>query len=535
MNVNAEVVRTIELDRAITLSTAEEIAARRVRVALSHAAKDRCVQTFERLRTVIDENRRVYGITTGFGPLANRVLDAQHATELQQNLVYHLATGIGSHFDWKTARAIVLARTMALLQGASGARIETLERLIAILNSDFAPVIPERGTVGASGDLTPLAHLVLCLQGHGAFLLQDGPFIDGPQALARMGLKPLDLSHRDGLGLVNGTSAMTGLASLNAARLERALHWSLILTSAMAEALAGRMEAWNPAFAMLRPHIGQAQAVTKLNRATAGSERVDRIPLASSTQMGASGVTLFDRALQDAYTIRCAPQVIGAVIDAATWHNQVVEVELNSVTDNPIFPEAADPPALHGGNFMGCHVALASDSAAAAATVLAGFHERQIARITDEKLNGGLPAFLSGGVIGLNSGLMGAQVTATALLAEIRATGPASTQSISTNGANQDVVSQGTIAARLLRDKLDLLSRIQAIMALSVTQAIEIANRDGETARLSRSATALLAYVRESSEFLENDRPLGGEIDLLSRRMEGSCPIELDEGDADGP
>lgn len=525
MNIETEVIGTYEIDRSLALEDAEKIASGRSRVILSEAARTRCAGSFARLRQVIEEKRVVYGITTGFGPLANRFLDAGNARELQQNLVYHLATGVGVPFDWVTARAIVLARVMTLVQGASGARVETLESLLAILNSDLAPVIPERGTVGASGDLTPLAHLVLALQGTGAFLMRNGTQIGGEEALARLGLAPLDLSHRDGLGLVNGTAAMTGLAVLNALRFDRALDWSVIVTGAMAEALNGRAEAWDRAFANLRPHDGQVWATNQLLRVTKGAERLNHRPLALAIHDDGSGIEERERVAQDAYTIRCAPQVIGAAKDVSIWHRRVVETEFRSVTDNPIFPCDAGSPALHGGNFMGCHIALASDAAAAAATVLAGFHERQIARITDEKLNGGLPAFLSGGPVGLHSGLMGAQVTATALLAEMRAIGPASTQSISTNGANQDVVSQGTIASRLFRDKLELLGRIQAIMAISAAQAIEIADRAGTTARLSETSAGLLRYVRETSAFLDADRPLAGEIDRLAERMEAACPL----------
>jgi tyrosine ammonia-lyase len=443
---------------------------------------------------------------------------------LQQNLIFHLSTGVGVAFPWVTSRAIVLARAMALVQGVSGARPETIGRLIAILNSDLAPEVPERGTVGASGDLTPLAHLALCLQGHGSFLARDGVRIPAVDALERLHLAPLDLSHRDGLALVNGTSAMTGVAILNAQRLEHALEWSVTLSGAMAEALGGRSEAWDPLFAELRPHPGQKRATERLNSVTRGSDRLDRVPLAQHRLGTEIDVSDLGRSGQDAYTLRCAPQVIGAVWDAADWHRRIVETELHSVTDNPIFPENTKVAALHGGNFMGGHVALASDAAAISATVLAGFHERQIARITDEKLNGDLPAFLSGGTIGLHSGLMGAQVTATALIAEMRCLGPASVHSISTNGANQDVVSQGTIAARLLRDKLDHLSRIQAILAIAVVQAIDIADRNGMTSRLSRSAHALHAFVRETSAFLGADRSLGREIDELAQRLEDDGP-----------
>jgi tyrosine ammonia-lyase len=225
-----------------------------------------------------------------------------------------------------------------------------------------------------------------------------------------------------------------------------------------------------------------------------------------------------DRIGQDAYTLRCAPQVLGAVADTVDWHDRVVMTELNSVTDNPIFPEAGEVPALHGGNFMGQHVGLASDALANSITVLAGLAERQIARLTDERLNNGLPAFLHKGAAGLNSGFMGAQVTATAILAEMRTRGPASAQSISTNGANQDVVSMGTIAARMAAEALLRASEVQAILALCVAQAIDIVEERGEPG-FSCSAKALHGFVRSRSAALDTDRPMGEEIAAMAEAM----------------
>jgi tyrosine ammonia-lyase len=234
-------------------------------------------------------------------------------------------------------------------------------------------------------------------------------------------------------------------------------------------------------------------------------------------------VQIEEQAGQDAYTLRCAPQVVGAYLDQAEWHDRVVEIELNAVTDNPVLPEDYDPPALHGGNFMGQHVALASDALSSAVAVMAGLAERQVARLTDERLNAGLPAFLHGGEAGLNSGFMGAQVTATALLAEMRATGPASVHSMSTNGANQDVVSLGTIAARLAAGKLRTLAEIQAILALCVAQAME--HRGGTGCEgFSLAARSLHAAVRRISPPLAADRPLAEEIAAMTDAIAAASP-----------
>ena len=513
---------TVELGQRLSIASAYAIAEGHLRVALSAAARQRCRGANARLARLIAESRHVYGVTTGFGPLANRLVPTAEGVTLQQNLIHHLASGLGPELSWTDGRLVVLARLNALAQGLSGASEASIAALVAVMNSDLAPALPSRGTVGASGDLTPLAHLVLCLQGRGRFLRRNGDRLSGQEALHGLGLVPLRLDERDGLALVNGTSAMAGIAVRNAIRARRAVDWAIALTAGLAECLSGRAEAWDGAFARVRPHPGQIRATEALANRIAGSERLAATPIAHR-RLSVEAVTCETLAGQDAYTLRCAPQVIGAVIDTQDWHDAVLETELNSVTDNPILLESFEPPALHGGNFMGQHVALASDALANAMMVLAGFAERQVARATDERLNRGLPAFLQGSEAGLNSGLMGAQVTATAVLAELRSTAGASAHSISTNGANQDVVSLGTIAARLCAGKLDGLFEIQAILALCVAQAIDLREREGG-GRFSASAERLRSMVRSVSAPITTDRPLSEEIASLAERLSSQSP-----------
>ena len=512
----------ILLEGQLSLAEAHDIASGHRRPILSEHARRRCGEAETRLKQALAERRHIYGLTTGFGPLANRLIAPESGVELQQNLIHHLATGVGPAFDWVEARAIVLARLNSMLQGVSGASETSIELLERLLQSNLAPVIPCRGTVGASGDLTPLAHMVLCLQARGSFCHLDGTKIAGPQGLEELGLAPLDLSQRDGLALVNGTSAMTGLALCSGCEAQRLIDWTIALTAALAEVLGGRVEAWNTAFAELRPHPGQISATKQLNRRIHDSAAVITKPIAmrrlSLTETGAEPTTG-----QDAYTLRCAPQVIGAVQDVLWWHNQIVETELNAATDNPVFPIGAEVPALHGGNFMGQHVALASDALCSSICVMAGLAERQIARVTDERINGGLPAFLHDGQAGLNSGLMGAQVTATALVAEMRSQGPVSPHSISTNGANQDVVSLGTIAARHTRRQLRRASEVLAILAMCVAQGMRLAARTGRGGH-SSAAEALRAQILEVSPPLDDDRPLSEEIAHLALHIRAQDP-----------
>lgn len=518
----------------LSLDEAGAIAAGRRPAALSARAAEKVRTGHARLCTAVAERCHIYGITTGFGPLANRLVGPAAIRTLQENLVNHLATGVGPALGWEEARMVVLARLASIARGLSGASPATVDHLLAVLNSDLAPVIPAKGTVGASGDLTPLAHMALALMGRGEFVDPTGTVLSSAMAFSQLGLTPLDLSARDGLALVNGTAAMTGIAALNSLRARRATAWAEALTAPYAELLTGRAEAWHAAFSDARAHPGQAAAAAGLRDRSQGSARLVAEPVAERRLDEGEAGRAEGRALQDAYSIRCAPQVIGAVRDSLGFHDQTVSRELTAATDNPIFPTDG-PTALHGGNFMGQHVALASDALHGAVVVLAGLAERQIARLTDEGLNGGLPAFLHRGPPGLNSGLMGAQVTATALLAELRTNAvPAAIQSISTNGANQDVVSMGTIAARKAATALVDTARIQAILAIAVAQGVDIGTDCQPDCAFAPATSALRAWVRRKSAPIVCDRPLSAEIEALAEAIRTEDPPNPTVGSRDG-
>ncbi|MEM8595065.1 MAG: aromatic amino acid ammonia-lyase [Pseudomonadota bacterium] len=506
--------QVLSLGEGLSLEDACALASGAALPSLSEAVAGRIKASHQRLRRCIAEGRLVYGVTTGFGPLANRLVSPDEIETLQRHLIYHLATGVGDVADWRIARMIVLTRLSSISRGVSGASPDLVARLLRLLEGPYAPRIPMKGTVGASGDLTPLAHLALALMGQGGFLDCDGNDVASEHVLRGLG-GPLTLCNRDALALVNGTSVMTAVAVLNAVQATRLVRMAEVLTVGFAELMDGTTEAWDPAFADVRPHPGQRATTERLGQLCEGSALMRRTR-AADTRLGPTAAgTVEERTMQDAYTIRCAPQVIGAVRDMLTVHREIVSRELNSATDNPVFPDGA--LALHGGNFMGQHVGFASDTLSNAILALAGFAERQIARVTDERLNGGLPAFLHRGPCGLNSGLMGAQVTATAVLAEMRTRAvPASVQSISTNGANQDFVSMGTIAARNARLHLADLSQILAILALAVAQGIDCRGGPGPFAPATRHAHA---RVRGISAPLERDRPLSDDIQRLAEAI----------------
>ena len=507
--------------RPPSLADIEAVATGSASAALHPTAAVRAARSEAMIADAVRTRRAIYGVTTGYGPLADNQVDPAHGEALQRKLVYHLATGVGAALPPVEARAVVAARLAALSQGLSAVRPELLAWLCECLDRGLAPIIPEKGTVGASGDLTPLAHMALAFMGEGAFW-RGGASAPAASALAEVGLAPLALGHKEGLALVNGTSAMAGIAALNGVRARRLLRVSALLTVAYAETLGGHRGAWHPLTARARPHPGQRRACALLWSLTEDAPRLvpfSPVPPAIA-DAGADGVAHAQGLPQDAYSIRCAPQLLGAVDDMLVHHDGIVGIELSAVTDNPlVFPD--EDAIVHAGNFFGQHVSFASDSLANAVTMLGVWCERQVARLTDASLNRGLPPFLQGEATGLNSGFMGAQVTASALVAELRAkSAPASIQSVPTNANNQDVVTMGTIAARRARDATLDVSRILAIQALCVAQAIDLRMREDDRS-FSAAARAVRDAVRASAPFLGEDRPLSAEIEALADRLIG--------------
>jgi len=516
----------LDPDSDVSLEAAHRVAAHDRPVALSDRAVVALERARARLESWIEEGRRIYGVTTGFGPLADTVVDPEHRRTLQENLVYHLSTGVGDPMSRRQVRAVMIARAVSLSRGHSAIRPDSLRRLLALLNRDLRPLVPSLGTVGASGDLTPLAHIALALMGDGE-MLDGGEPRDADQVLAEANLEPLDLDAKEGLALVNGTSAMTGLAVLNAVDAVRAADTALRISLLYAECLGARTEAWAPLLGRVRPHPGQKLIHRRLEDWSASSDRLDGRrtdrdrPAAGSNE---PPVQPTDDLPQDRYSIRCLPQLYGAVLDSLWQHNDVVDNELNAVSDNPVLdPEAGG--MVHGGNFYGQHVAFASDQLANAVLTIGIHLERCVERLTNPESNGDLPAFLQDRAPGLHSGLMGAQVTATSLVAEMRSRStPASTQSIPTNADNQDVVTMGTIGARRTAEHLDRLWELIAIAGLTVARALELTDADREA--FSATSQRLSERVREASPPLEGDRPLSNDIARLADLLRAG-PAEL--------
>ena len=390
-------METLVLDgQALTLGEIEAVALRGRRVAIAATALTRVAASRALIEGILAEGQTVYGVNTGFGKLSDvRIADGSLA-QLQTNLVRSHAGGVGQPLSEGESRAMVLLRANVLAKGFSGCRTELVELLVALLNAGVNPVIPEKGSVGASGDLAPLAHLALVAIGEGEAFL-TGVRMGGGEALRRAGLQPLALAAKEGLALLNGTQAMTAVGALAVARGLRAARLADVAGAMSLEALMGTPAAFDVRIHEARPHAGQIAAAEHLLRLLEGSE----IREAHREH---------DSRVQDAYCLRCMPQVHGAVRDVLGHVRGVLEIEAGSATDNPlVFPDAGGGAVISGGNFHGAPLAYAFDYAAIGLTDLAGITERRIDRLLNPDINEGLPAFLSPDP-GLSSGFMIAQI-----------------------------------------------------------------------------------------------------------------------------
>ncbi len=475
----------------LTIKDVVDVARRGQTVGIDRGAMRNVEAAAKYVKQLVAGEEPVYGVTTGFGDLASVRVSAEDARQLQRSLLRSHAVGTGDPLPDEVVRAVLALRANTLAAGRSGVRPETVDLLVDMLNRGVIPVVPEHGSVGASGDLAPLAHLSLVLVGEGE-AVHEGKRRGGAEALRSAGLKPVVLEPKEGLSLVNGTQVMTALACL-------ALHDAELLTitadvvgAMSAEGLRATDRAWDTALHQTRPHPGQLRVASNLAALMDGSAIV-------------ASHRANDPRVQDAYSVRCMPQVHGAIRDSLAHVRRVLEIEINSVTDNPlVFPELGR--VISGGNFHGEPVAIACDLAAIALTELADISESRIERLLDPHFSQ-LPAFLTPRP-GLNSGFMAAQYSSAALLTEARLrASPASVHSIPTSAGMEDHVSMGTHAARKFRDVARLARDVLAIEALAAAQAIDLIGLEPAPA-----VRAVHRAVREISPRLDDDRPLAPDI-----------------------
>jgi histidine ammonia-lyase len=487
----------IELDGvSLTLGQTEAVAFGE-EVSLASDARERVERARGFIEEIVARNEVVYGVNTGFGALSEVSIAADELRELQLNLVRSHACGVGEPLPEAAVRAMILHRANVLAKGFSGCRPAVIDTLIAMLNGGAHPVIPSRGSVGASGDLAPLAHLALVAIGEGEAIFR-GERMSGGEAMRRAGIRPLRLEAKEGLALLNGTQGMTavgGLSLLNAARLSEAAD---VIGAMTLEALRGTPVAFDEKIHSARPHPGQQASARRLRDLIEGSE------IRESHRDRA-----VDPRVQDAYALRCMPQVHGAVRDALEHARGIVEVEINSATDNPlVFTDERE--VLSGGNFHGEPVALALDYAAIAVADLGTIAERRVERLVNPTLSG-LPAFLSP-YPGTNSGLMIAQVTAAALIAENNVLAhPASVFTLPTSANKEDHVSMGMTAALKFAQVVDNVETILAIELLCAAQGLEFLKPLKPGPKLQD----VYDRVRLRAPALERDAPLAPYIESL--------------------
>ncbi len=456
-------------------------------------------------RVVVDLVARgevVYGITTGFGALASTRVDPAESAAMQHSLLRSHAAGVGAPLGDEQVRAMLLLRARTLAQGHSGVRVEVIQGLLDLLHHDILPVVPSQGSVGASGDLAPFAHLALPLIGEGMVRF-SGAVMPSAQALARVGLVPLLLQPKEGLSLLNGTEGMLAMLVLGLDRAHRLLRAADAATALSVEALLGSERPFAAAVHALRPHPGQAASAQRIRTALAGSQIV------------ASHQHDFEHAVQDAYSLRCAPQVHGAAADVLAFGDAVAGRELQAVVDNPIvFPVTGE--VVSAGNFHGEPLAFALDFAAIAVSELGSISERRTDRILDPVRSAGLPPFLASRP-GLDSGYMIAQYTAAALVAENRVLcHPASVDSIPTSGMQEDHVSMGWGAGRKFGAVLDNATRVVAAELLCAAEGVD----HRAPLRPGAGSAAVHAAVRGVVPPLDHDRPPGPAIEAIASLIE---------------
>ena len=482
---------TVALDgSSLTIADVIAVARGTARVSLAPEARAAVDASRRAVEAALARGDTIYGVTTGFGKLAHVRIPPDRLRDLQLNLIRSHASGVGDPLSPDAVRAMMLLRANVLMRGTSGVRLVVPELLVGMLNASLYVFVPSQGSVGASGDLAPLSHLALAMIGEA-----EG----GKEAMRAAGLTPITLEAKEGIAFVNGTQAQTGLAALlvhDAWVLWRTAHAAAAMSL---EATRGSPDPFDARIHDARPHAEQVRSAALLRRLLADSEireshRVD------------------DPRVQDAYSLRCTPQILGAVGEGIAFAERLVTTELNAATDNPL---VFGDEILSGGNFHGQPIALALDVLAIALTTLAGLAERRLERIVNPDLSSGLPAFLARDP-GLESGFMTPQIAAAALAAECRVLAtPASVQSIPTEGNQEDVVPMGMTAAWKAERVRDNAARVVAIELLAGAQGLEFL----KPLRPARGVQHTYDMLRQISEALRGDRPLTADIERTARAV----------------
>jgi histidine ammonia-lyase len=473
-------------------------------VALDPAAVLRCRSSRAFLEEEVAARRIIYGVNTSFGPMCNKIIEDSEIEALQVNLIRSHAAGLGEPLKPYISIAIMAVRLNTLVKGYSGVRVELLEFMKEMINRGIAPYIPECGSVGASGDLIHLAHLSLTVIGEGKSYYRD-ELHDTAALFARLAITPMVLSFKEGIALMNGTSAMTALAAFALFGAKKLLRISCVTGAFALEIFGGIDDAFDEDLHLVKPHPGQLQVAGIIRNLYAGSGNITlRKDMHEQIRRHQTAGPMYETSInvQDVYSIRCTPQILAPIIEAVEAATKVVETEANSSNDNPIIiPEKKK--IIHGGNFHGQSISFAMDSLCMAMATLCNLSERRINKFLDHNLSEGLPEFLIPGTLGLTMGFMGAQYLATSTTAENRQlANPVSTNSISCNASNQDVVSMGTVAARKAFKSVSNAKHVVTLEVLTDLQALSFRNSE----RLGTATGRIYRILNNEFEVYDNKR-----------------------------
>src|SRR5579859_1003566 len=526
---------SLELDGAhLTIEDALDVARGAREVRLSQGAADTVRACCELKQTLIDEEIPIYGVTTGFGDSAHRQISSAKTARLQQNILRFLGCGTGPIAAPEVVRVMMLLRANCLAKGNSGVRVELIEQLLELLNNNAVPLVPERGSCGASGDLVPLSYVGRVLAGDGRVMF-DGGVYEAGDVLERLGLEPVLLEAKEGLALTNGTSFMSAFACLAVGDARILADVADLMTAMASEALLGNRGHFNAfLFDQAKPHAGMVQSARHIRELLAESElALDSDEIAAGGGLDGADFLELDRHVQDRYSIRCAPHVIGVLRDLLSWVQEWVSTEINSSDDNPLF-NVDGHRAESGGNFYGGHIGQAMDSLKVALANLCDLIDRQLELIVDEKFSAGLTPNLiprfdpSDPEAGLHHGFKGLQLCCSAMTAEaMKLCNPATIHSRSTECHNQDKVSMGAIAARDARSIVELAQNIAAIHMIACCQALELRGVE----RASPGTRRAFELVRQHVPFMDGDRYMDEDIATVVQMIQSGRFAGLLSGD----
>ena len=509
----------IEVNERLTLREMEQILYNGETIRISEKLRSQVVASYEFLKE-FSKDKVIYGINTGFGPMAQWRIEDEHLKELQYNIIRSHSTGAGERLPDICVRAAMLSRLKTFLEGHSGVHVTLIDLLIEFVNRGICPVVPRHGSVGASGDLVQLAHIALTLIGEGEVSYR-GEIRPAGEVMAENGLEPLQMHIREGLAVTNGTAVMTGIGTVNYLQTERLLGWEILCSVMMNEIASSYDDFMSEVLNGLKFHPGQIRVAELMRSLSEGSKLLRNRKLELFHK---SGEQVFKQKVQPYYSLRCVPQILGPVYDTLKNAGQVIEDEVNSVDDNPIV-DMASANVIHGGNFHGDYISFEMDKLKIAVTKMTMLAERQMNYLFHDRINGILPPFVNLGVLGLNYGLQASQFTATSTTAESQTlSNPMYVHSIPNNNDNQDIVSMGTNSALICRTVVENCSQVLAIHLMALVQAVDCLDVADKLAPAKRK---LYDKVRGIVPVFKDDTPKYNEIKALQSLILESSPVSL--------